>query len=108
VHHGKNVAYLDRNHGGIFIIWDRLFGTFEPEAQPVVYGLTKDITTFHPLRIAFHEVGAIARDVVRAPGLSAKLGYLFAPPGWSHDGSSLTASQLQRQARPAHSPERVA
>jgi sterol desaturase/sphingolipid hydroxylase (fatty acid hydroxylase superfamily) len=96
VHHGKNVEYLDKNHGGIFILWDRLFGTFAPEAEPVVYGLTKDIETFHPARIAFHEVAAIGRDVVRAPGLFARLGYLLAPPGWSHDGSSQTATQLQR------------
>jgi hypothetical protein len=65
----------------------------------VVYGLTKDIQTFNPLRIAFHEFFAIGRDVAHAPGPSAKLGYLLAPPGWSHDGSSLTATQLQRQPR---------
>jgi sterol desaturase/sphingolipid hydroxylase (fatty acid hydroxylase superfamily) len=96
VHHGKNVRYLDRNHGGIFIVWDRLFGTFEVEAEPVVYGLTKDIKTYNLLQIGFHEVAAIARDVRRAPGLRAKLGYLFAPPGWSHDGSTQTARELQK------------
>ena len=96
VHHGKNVRYLDRNHGGIFIVWDRLFGTFEVEGEPVVYGLTKDIKTFNLFQIGFHEVVAIARDVRRAPGLRAKLGYLFAPPGWSHDGSTQTARELQK------------
>jgi sterol desaturase/sphingolipid hydroxylase (fatty acid hydroxylase superfamily) len=96
VHHGKNVQYLDRNHAGIFIIWDRLFGTFEPEDERVIYGLTKDITSYNPLVIGFHEVIAIARDVDRAPTLHGKLGYIFAPPGWSHDGSSKTARQLQR------------
>jgi len=99
VHHGKNVGYLDKNHGGIFILWDRLFGTFAPEAEPVVYGLTKDIQTFNLLRIGFHEFAAIGRDLGRAPTLLAKLGYVFAPPGWSHDGSSQTATQLQRGAR---------
>jgi len=97
VHHGKNVEYLDKNHAGIFILWDRMFGTFEPERAPVRYGLTKDITTYNPLRIAFHEFAAIGRDLARAPGLRARLGYLFAPPGWSHDGSSQTAGQLQRR-----------
>ena len=97
VHHAKNVRYLDKNHAGIFILWDRLFGTFALEDERVVYGLTKDIETYNPLRIGFHEVAAIARDVARAPGLVAKLGYLFAPPGWSHDGSTLTATQLQRR-----------
>ena len=97
VHHGKNVAYLDKNHAGIFILWDRLFGTFAQEAEPVVYGLTKDIQTFNPLRIAFHEIAAIGRDIRKAPTLGAKLGYTFAPPGWSHDGSSQTATQLRRR-----------
>ncbi len=97
VHHGKNVPYLDRNHAGVFIIWDRMFGTFAPERERVVYGLTKDIHTYRPLRIGFHEVAAIARDVARAPDLGAKLGYLLAPPGWSHDGSSKTARELQRE-----------
>ena len=99
VHHGKNVPYLDKNHAGIFIIWDRLFGTFAREEEKVVYGLTTNIQTFHPLKIGFHEIGSIARDVARAPTLGAKLGYLFAPPGWSHDGSTQTATQLQRALR---------
>ena len=97
VHHGKNVAYLDKNHGGILIVWDRLFGTFTPEDERVVYGLTKDLDTFHPLRIDFHELATIAHNVARAPTLRAKLGYVLAPPGWSHDGSSQTAGQLQRR-----------
>jgi sterol desaturase/sphingolipid hydroxylase (fatty acid hydroxylase superfamily) len=96
VHHGKNTDYLDRNHAGIFIIWDRLYGTFAPERERVVYGLTKDIRTFNLAKIGFHEWLAIGRDVRRAPTLRAKLGYMFAPPGWSHDGSTRTARQLQR------------
>jgi sterol desaturase/sphingolipid hydroxylase (fatty acid hydroxylase superfamily) len=107
VHHGKNVRYLDRNHGGIFIIWDRLFGTFEPERERVVYGLTKDIHTFNLIKIGFHELGAIAADVRRAPTLGAKLGYIFAPPGWSHDGSTQTAGQLHKQLRTTSSIQRA-
>jgi sterol desaturase/sphingolipid hydroxylase (fatty acid hydroxylase superfamily) len=99
VHHGKNVSYLDKNHAGVFILWDRLFGTFAREEEKVVYGLTTDIHTFNPLKIGFHEIGSIGRDVARAPTLGAKLGYLFAPPGWSHDGSTQTATQLQRALR---------
>jgi len=98
VHHGKNVRYLDRNHAGIFIIWDRLFGTYEPEGERVVYGLTKDIHTFNLVKIGFHELVAIARDVRRAPTLRAKLGYIFAPPGWSHDGSTQTAGELRNSS----------
>jgi sterol desaturase/sphingolipid hydroxylase (fatty acid hydroxylase superfamily) len=85
VHHGKNVQYLDRNHAGIFIIWDRLFGTFEPERERVIYGITKDIHTFNLVTIGFHEFVAIARDVRRATALRTKLGYIFRPPGWSPD-----------------------
>ena len=95
VHHGSNVEYLDRNHAGIFIIWDRLFGTFEPERAPVAYGLTTNIRTFNPFRIAFHEWAKLGHDVTRARSIRAKLGYIFAPPGWSPDGSTRTARQLQ-------------
>jgi sterol desaturase/sphingolipid hydroxylase (fatty acid hydroxylase superfamily) len=102
VHHGANVEYLDRNHAGVFIIWDRLFGTFAQERARVRYGLTHNIHTFNFIKVGFHELGAIAHDVRRAPTLKAKLGYMLAPPGWSHDGSSLTARQLQRQTPPKH------
>jgi sterol desaturase/sphingolipid hydroxylase (fatty acid hydroxylase superfamily) len=102
VHHGKNVAYLDRNHGGVLIVWDRLFGTFAPEDErdPVRYGLTHDLSTFNPLRIAVHEFIAIARDLTKAGSFRDALGYLLAPPGWSPDGTSLTARQLRRGLRP--------
>jgi sterol desaturase/sphingolipid hydroxylase (fatty acid hydroxylase superfamily) len=98
VHHGKNVPYLDRNHGGVLIVWDRLFGTFAPESDrdPPTYGITHDLTTYNPLRIVGHELVAIARDLARARSLETRLGYLFAPPGWSPDGSTLTARQLRR------------
>ncbi|MES1187188.1 MAG: sterol desaturase family protein [Myxococcales bacterium] len=101
VHHGKNVAYLDRNHAGVLILWDRLFGTFaaENEQDPVRYGITHDVTTFNPLRIAVHELVALARDLRRAGSLQHALGYLLAPPGWSPDGSTLTAAQLRAELR---------
>ena len=97
VHHGRNVRYLDRNHGGILIVWDRLFGTFEPESEPVDFGLTKNIHTFNPLRIATHEWIAMFRDARRAESLGDAVRTLLKPPGWSADGSTLTATQLQRQ-----------
>jgi len=95
VHHGANVEYLDRNHAGMFIVWDRLFGTFEPEGAPVRYGLTKNIDTYNPLRIAFHEWAALLRDAWRAASWSEALQYLLQPPGWSRDGSTLTARQMR-------------
>jgi sterol desaturase/sphingolipid hydroxylase (fatty acid hydroxylase superfamily) len=99
VHHAKNVRYLDRNHAGMLIIWDRLFGTFEPEREEesVVYGITNDIDTYNPFEIASHEYRKMISDVRKAPGLKAKLGYIFMPPGWSHDGSTLTADQMRQQ-----------
>jgi sterol desaturase/sphingolipid hydroxylase (fatty acid hydroxylase superfamily) len=86
VHHGSNNAYLDRNYGGILIIWDRLFGTFEPEGERVDYGLTKNIGTYNPLRVAFHELGAIGSDVRGAQRTRERLGYVFGPPGWAPKG----------------------
>ncbi|MES1173483.1 MAG: sterol desaturase family protein [Myxococcales bacterium] len=104
VHHGKNVVYLDRNHGGVLIVWDRLFGTFEREheAERVQYGLTHDIQTFNPLRIAVHEWQALARDLGRSRSLRDALHYLFAAPGWSPDGSSHTANELRRAQHGQH------
>jgi sterol desaturase/sphingolipid hydroxylase (fatty acid hydroxylase superfamily) len=103
VHHAVNVRYLDKNHAGILILWDRLFGSFVAERadDPPVYGITKNIETFNPLRIASHEWIALFRDVRRAPRLVDKLRYLCSPPGYSPDGSTLTAKQLQSQRREA-------
>ena len=83
VHHGTNPQYLDRNYGGILIVWDRMFGSFEPEVAPVVYGLTKNINTHNPFRIETHEWVAIYRDVRRAGSVREVLGYVFKHPGWT-------------------------
>jgi len=64
-------------------VWDRLFGTFEPELRRVKYGLTKNIRTYNPLRIAYHEMADIARDVRSAKGLHAKFHHVFGKPGWT-------------------------
>jgi sterol desaturase/sphingolipid hydroxylase (fatty acid hydroxylase superfamily) len=82
VHHGANPQYLDRNYGGILIIWDRIFGTFEPEVRRVKYGLTKNIKTFNPIKIGYHEFVDIARDVRTATGWRTKLRHVFGRPGW--------------------------
>jgi sterol desaturase/sphingolipid hydroxylase (fatty acid hydroxylase superfamily) len=95
VHHASNVQYLDRNYAGILIVWDRLFGTFEPEVEAPVYGLTKNIETYDPFRIAFHEWVAIARDLVRARSWRTRWNLVAKPPGWSADGSTLTAPEMR-------------
>lgn len=82
VHHGANAGYLDKNYGGILILWDRLFGSFAQEDERVVYGLTRNIATYNPLRIAFHEYAAMGRDVARARSVGEALGYVFRAPGW--------------------------
>ena len=82
VHHGSNAEYLDKNYGGILIVWDRFFRSFEPEREPVMYGLTKNIETYSLVAIAFHEYAAIARDLRRARGLRDRLGILFRGPAW--------------------------
>ena len=92
VHHGSNHEYLDRNHAGILIIWDRLFGTFEPERARVIYGLTKNINSCNPLRIAFHEWADIWRDVRHAPTWQLKLRYIFGRPGWKEERAAAAAS----------------
>lgn len=97
VHHGVNVAYLDKNHAGILIIWDRMFGSFQEEKEKAVYGLTKNISTKNPLGIAAAEYIQIWKDLKKSKKWQDKLKYLFKPPGWSHDGSSLTTQQLRRK-----------
>ncbi|MCB0586534.1 MAG: sterol desaturase family protein [Phaeodactylibacter sp.] len=106
VHHSSDIKYLDKNHAGIFIIWDRFFGTFQEEEEHPVYGLTKNISTYNPLRIAFHEWAAMLRDLGRAPSWRAAFGYLFGPPGWSHDGSRLTTAQLREKFRKSTAVEK--
>ncbi len=83
VHHGTNRRYLDRNHGGILIIWDRMFGTFEPEDEHVVYGLTTNIDTYNPARIAEHEYRDMISDIASATGWTERLSYVFRGPGWA-------------------------
>jgi sterol desaturase/sphingolipid hydroxylase (fatty acid hydroxylase superfamily) len=83
VHHGSNSQYLDRNHGSILIVWDRLFGTFEREQEPVVYGLTKNVGTFNPLRVAAHEHYEMFKDVAASTNWTDRLSFVLRGPGWS-------------------------
>ncbi|NRB52385.1 MAG: sterol desaturase family protein [Saprospiraceae bacterium] len=99
VHHASNIRYLDCNHAGVLIIWDKIFGTFSEEKdfdQPI-YGLTKNISSYNPLYVASHEYQSIWRDVRRAPNWSDKLKYIFYAPGWSHDGEDRRAKVLRKK-----------
>jgi sterol desaturase/sphingolipid hydroxylase (fatty acid hydroxylase superfamily) len=82
VHHGMDQMYLDKNYGGIFIVWDRLFGSFQPELFRPHYGLTKQVDTFNIWKLQSREYVAIARDWRSATRLRDRLAYVFGPPGW--------------------------
>ena len=82
VNHGSNAEYLDRDHGGILIVWDRLFRSFVPESERVRYGLTKNIETFNPVKVAFGEYGALIRDVRAARGWRTRLQIALRGPAW--------------------------
>ncbi|WP_169569907.1 sterol desaturase family protein [Sneathiella limimaris] len=99
VHHAINPRYLDANYAGILIIWDRMFGTFiaEDKTEPCRYGIVKQLASFNPLVIAFHEWVGIITDLVKAKSLKAAFMYVFGPPGWSEDGSRLTSKMLKER-----------
>lgn len=98
VHHATNPQYLDRNHAGIFIIWDKLFGTFEPEVEKPVYGLVKNIATFNPIYVAFHEWIDMFKDVFTSKTtLKNRLKYFVKPPGWKHDGTGVLSEDLRKE-----------
>jgi sterol desaturase/sphingolipid hydroxylase (fatty acid hydroxylase superfamily) len=82
VHHACNVEYLDRNYGGILIVWDRLFGTFVSERDdvPCRYGLVKPLLSNNPLVISFHEWAALLRDVWHARSWRERLMCIIGPP----------------------------
>jgi sterol desaturase/sphingolipid hydroxylase (fatty acid hydroxylase superfamily) len=104
VHHGANEVYLDRNYGGILVIWDRLFGTFEPEAERVRYGLTTNIETHHPVRVAFHEYAALWRDVRRAPSWRQRFAHAYHGPGWQPHSAAPSLASAGRTATAPSAP----
>jgi len=97
VHHARNPRYLDRNYAGILIIWDKMFGTFQPELdeESPRYGIVKNLGSFNILRVAFHEWISIGKDLLTARSPRDVAGYLFGPPGWSPDGSRQTSEDLR-------------
>ena len=100
VHHGSNPIYLDRNHAGILIIWDKLFGTFQPEldTEKVKYGLVSNINTYNPIKIAFLEWIYMFKDIFSGNiSIRNRILYLFKPPGWKHDGSGKISDDLRNE-----------
>lgn len=101
VHHASNLEYLDANYGGVLIVFDRLFGTYVEERAdlPCRYGLIHPITTNNPLRVEFGQWVQLARELLAARSLSAVVGLLFKPPGWSAEGPGETTEELRQRAR---------
>ncbi len=95
VHHGSDLKYLDKNHGGVLIIWDRIFGSFQAEEERPTYGLTTNIESYNPVVIAFKTWGDLIRQAKRSGSFKNAIGYFIHPPGWSHDGSSKTVKELR-------------
>ncbi len=98
VHHAQNVEYLDKNHGGFLNIFDKLFGTWKEldDDVDVKYGVIHPPKNHNPIEILTHEYKDIWADVKKSPKLYDKFMYIFGPPGWSHDGSTMTVKQQQR------------
>lgn len=82
VHHGTNPQYIDKNYGSSLIIWDRIFKTFEPEGEQVIYGITKEIKhPYNPVYLVFHEWVDLIHDVRKSKSIREAWKILFGPPG---------------------------
>lgn len=99
VHHASNPQYLDKNYAAIFIIWDRMFGTFEPEVEEPVYGLITNLDTDNIFIVGFHEFIAIFNDLFKAKSFSDGVHLLFDHPGWkiSHQSHKEFLASLQKK-----------
>ena len=97
VHHAKNPLYMDTNFCNLLNIWDKIFGTFQPEKKdiPPTYGITRQMNANSFLDVYFGEIAALWKDVKKAPGFKNKILYMFMPPGWSHTGEHKTASLVR-------------
>jgi sterol desaturase/sphingolipid hydroxylase (fatty acid hydroxylase superfamily) len=104
-HHGRNPRYIDRNYGGTFIVFDRLFGTFEEESEAVDYGLVRQVHSHNPVWLTLHEWVSMVRDMLQPGPLSVRLKHLWGPPEWertqdNHAYASERPSRPHRTARP--------
>jgi sterol desaturase/sphingolipid hydroxylase (fatty acid hydroxylase superfamily) len=99
VHHAKNPLYMDTNFCNLLNIWDRVFGTLQPERRDmeIEYGITRKMNPNSFLDVYFGEIAALAKDVKNAPGIKAKFLYIIMPPGWSHTGEHRTAKVVRNE-----------
>ena len=101
VHHAKNIEYMDKNHGGFLNIFDKIFGTWKPldDNIEIEYGVTTPPNSYNPIVILTHEYKDIWRDLKKSKKWRHKFMYAFGPPGWSHDGSTMTIKQTRAKIR---------
>lgn len=97
VHHGSDLKYLDKNYAGIFIIWDKMFGSFQPEEEVPNYGLVKNIHTYNPIKVAYIEWWNMFKQMFKVGSFVNAIKVMFMPPGWSPEGGTTTA-ELQKKA----------
>ena len=95
VHHGKNIKYIDRNYGGVFIWLDKWLGTYQVEEERPVYGVRNKTASTSLFKTQTREFVDLWKDVSTAPSFWVKLGYIFLPPGWKHDGPGETSGELR-------------
>lgn len=94
-HHAMQAQYLDKNYGGILMIWDRLFGTYQPEDEPPIYGITHPLRSVHPVRVHCAEALRLLRELRRARGASTRLRLLFGPPSEPPAGEAAGAAEAR-------------
>lgn len=99
VHHARNPLYMDTNFCNLLNIWDKIFGTFQDEQRDIQiqYGITRKMDSGNFLDVYFGEIIALAKDVVKAPGMLNKVKYILMPPGWSHTGEHQTARIVRNE-----------
>ncbi|WP_306144288.1 sterol desaturase family protein [Roseibium sp. MMSF_3412] len=102
VHHGRNPVYLDKNYGGILIIWDKMFGTYEAETEKVQFGITEPVRSSNPFIINFRETALLVKDVLRPGPLNSRLARIIMPPGWRKETGAKKPGKPQGQP-PRHS-----
>jgi alkylglycerol monooxygenase len=82
VHHGRNPKYIDKNHAGSLIIWDKMFGTFQAEEERPTYGITKPINSWNAVWANFSHYAVMAKEITTIPKWTDRVKYLFKKPGW--------------------------
>jgi hypothetical protein len=99
VHHGRDPKYIDRNHGGTLIVWDRLFGTYQAEEEEPVYGITQPLASWNPVWANLHYWAELLQTARRMPSWSDRIRLFLKPPGWrpSELGGFRVASEVDRQ-----------